>query len=238
MDDSAGYRVAIDTGDDGRFATDLSAAVIALSWRLGMAAPGDRLAMPARARVSLRNETRRHSPEVSLLPLLPGLGLRIRYVDDADKTTTLFQGQLARTEPQTGSQGARRAILYAEDWQQQLRENDTQLPTRESGRADEIIADILDGLPIRRRELAGRAILGLAGHDALGETTRLFSGETVPRILERGRSRFALVTERWLAGISAWEAIRRIVESERGRFLLRPFGTRDLPAAPPLADFS
>ena len=168
MDDSAGYRVAIDTGDDGSFATDLSAAVIALSWRLGMAAPGDRLAMPARARVSLRNETRRHSPEVSLLTLLPGLGLRICYVHDAGKTTTLFQGQLARTEPQTGSQGARRAILYAEDWQQQLRENDTQLPTQESARADEIIADILDGLPIRRRELAGRAILGLAGHDALG----------------------------------------------------------------------
>ena len=218
MDDSAGYRVAIDTGDDGLFATDLSAAVIALSWRLGMGAPGDRLAAPARAHVSLRNEMRHHSPEASPLPTLPGLGLRIRYVDDTGKATTLFQGQLARAEPQTGSQGPRRATLYAEDWQQQLRENDTQLPTRESARADEIIADILDALPIRRRELAGRAILGLAEHDALGETTHLFSGETVPRILERGRSRFTLVTERWLSGISAWEAIRRIVESERGRF--------------------
>lgn len=218
MNGSAGYRVEVDTGDDGQFATDLSAAVIAASWRLGMAAPGDRLAQPARAKLLLRNESRLYSPEAASLPLHPGLGLRIRYVDQAGQSTTLFAGQISRSEPQTGSQGPRRATLYAEDWQQQLRQNEIHLPTWESGRADEIIAAILDGLPLRRRELAGYAILGLTGHDALGETTRLFSGEAVPRVLQRGRSRFALVTERWLAGISAWEAIRRLVESERGRF--------------------
>lgn len=222
-DDSAnrgdfGYRIELDRDDDGQFATDLSVAVSAISWRLGMAAPGERMAEPARAAVVLRNESRVHSPEVSSLPLTPGLGLRIRYVDEQGQSTPLFVGQIARNEPETGSHGKRRAILHAEDAQRQLRENEIQLPTQESARADEIIATILAHLPLRRPALAGHAILGLAGHDALGETTRLFGLTAVPQSFQRGRSRFELVNERWLAGISAWEAIHRIVASERGRF--------------------
>ena len=215
---AAGYRVEVDSGDDGQFATDVSAAVFAASWRLGMAAAGDRVSAPARAVVQLRNEGRAYSPEVATLPLRPGLGLRIRHVAEGGDSTTLFVGQLARGEPETGSQGRRRATLHAEDWQGQLRENEIHLPTQERARADEIIAAILAGLPLRRPALAGHAILGLTGHDALGQTTRLFGAAAIPQVLQRGRSRFELVTERWLAGISAWEAIRRIVESERGRF--------------------
>lgn len=218
MSAAAGYEVALDTGDDGRFATDLSAAVIGLSWRLGMSAPGELLAAPAEARITLRNETRRFSPEAAKLNLAPGLSLRIRYRDEKGVTTPLFRGQLARAAPQTGSQGPRRATLYAEDGQRLLRENDSQLATRERARADELIADILDALPLRRPAQAGRAILGQTGHQALGQDTRLFGSETTPRILQRGRSQFVLITERWLSGLNAREAIRRIVESERGRF--------------------
>ena len=220
MSGVAGYRVEVDSGDDGQFATDLSAAVFAASWRLGMAAPGDRVSAPARAAVQLRNEGRAFSPEVASLPLRPGLGVRIRHVDAGGHSTTLFVGQIARSEPETGSQGRRRATLHAEDWQGQLRENEIHLPTRERARADEIIAAILAGLPLRQPALAGHAILGLTGHDALGVSTRLFGAATIPQVLQQGRSRFELVTERWLAGISAWEAIRRIVESERGRFYI------------------
>ena len=215
----AGYRVEVDSGDDGRFATDLSAAVFAVNWRLGMAAAGDRVSAPARAAVQLRNEGRAFSPEAAAsLSLRPGLGLRIRHVDEGGRVTTLFVGQLARSEPETGSQGRRRATLYAEDWQGQLRENEIHLPTQESARADEIIAAILAGLPLRRLALSGHAILGLTGHDALGVSTRLFGHLAIPQVLQQGRSRFELVNERWLAGLSAWEGIRRIVESERGRF--------------------
>lgn len=213
-----GYRIELDRDDDGQFATDLSMAVSAVTWRLGMAAAGERMAEAAWAAVQLRNESRALSPEVSKLPLTPGLGFRIRYVDEEGHSTPLFVGQIARNEPETGSHGKRRATLYAEDAQQALRENEIHLPTQESARADEIIAAILAHLPLRRPALAGHAILGLAGHNALGETTRLFSVAAVPQSFQRGRSRFELVNERWLAGISAWEAIRRIVNSERGRF--------------------
>ena len=215
---AAGYRIELDSGDDGRFATDLSAKVIALRWRLGMAKAGDRLAAPARAEISLRNETRRFSPEASALPLRRGLSLRLRYLDSRGRSTTLFLGDLTRVVPQSGAQGARRAVIHAEDIQAQLRENRIELPPRAHARPDEVIAAILDSLPLRRPRLAGRAILGLRGHNALGRTTRLFSGQTVARRLQRGRSHFVWLAEGWLSGISAWEAIARFVESERGHF--------------------
>ena len=53
----------IDTGNDGAFASDVSAAVISAQWSLGFAAPFDLIARDNTAELVLQNSTRDFSPE-------------------------------------------------------------------------------------------------------------------------------------------------------------------------------
>lgn len=78
------YHVLLDWDDDGDFDAsdeDISADVLALTWRLGMTVPHQHVAPPGFARVTLRSRDRRYSPEAGIPPLTPGKRIRIQSDD-------------------------------------------------------------------------------------------------------------------------------------------------------------
>ncbi|MBC6937041.1 MAG: hypothetical protein DWB42_14545, partial [Chloroflexi bacterium] len=92
------YIVGIDFDSDGVF-TDISADVLALDWRLGLAAPYESAAANAAARITVRSPGGAYSPERT--PLYPGTPVRIQSQDGA-AVRTHFTGLVRLVEPQPG----------------------------------------------------------------------------------------------------------------------------------------
>jgi hypothetical protein len=215
------YTVAIDYDDDGVFTgpgEDISADVLALRWRLGMAAPYDSVAAPVEAQITVRNLSRAYSPEYTVNDLKPGKPLRIQ-TNDGVTTRTHFTGFIQRVEPLAGSLGARTAIIYAGGPEAALSQNRVRLPPQINVTADQVIAAILNSVPFRRTPLKGYWLLNQTGRAELGTNTRL-SGIGHPSTLEYGQSIFAYVADTWFAGLTGADAIRQLAESERGRFFI------------------
>lgn len=222
------YSVGVDGDDDGVIGwgdfdgDDFTQVVIALEWRLGLAQPYDSMAALSTATVTLRNQSRRFSPEASVSPLQPGRTLQIRSHDGVTERVH-FTGMIQRVEPLAGDQGQRSAVIHAQGAEAQLSQHRVRLPPQVGQRADQVINAVLDAAPLRRRVLAGRWVLGLAGYSELGTSTRL-PDITIPRSLEAGRSTFAYVGDTWHTGIAASAAIGEMAEAERGRFLINRAG--------------
>lgn len=217
MADPITYAVAVDWDDDGSFDDpdeDLTADVLALSWRLGLAAPFDAVAAPSWAQITVRNAGRDYSPERAA-HLLPGKGVRIQCTAGG-MTRTHFTGFIERVEPLPGDWGARIAALHAAGPELQLERCQARLPPQPNARAGAIIAALLDAAPVRPVTLAGCWVLDYAGQAELGANTRLPAMH--PRSLEAGQSVFAYAAEIWSEGLPALAAIRQLAESERGRF--------------------
>jgi hypothetical protein len=214
------YTVAIDHDDDNDFTDpgeDITADVLRLEWRLGMESPYDSVAAPIAARITVRNPSRAYSPEYSANDLSPGKPVRIQS-NDGVTNRTHFSGFITRVEPTAGSQGERLAVIHAGGPEGQLAQNIVRLPPQVDKRADEIILALLDQLFLRQPHLKGYFLVGLVAQAELNTNTRL--AEAYPRSLDVGRSAFAYAADTWLAGIPANDALRQIVESERGRFFV------------------
>jgi hypothetical protein len=213
------YTIAVDRDDDGDFADsgeDISADVLALHWRLGMHAAHDNMAEPGTAQITVRNVDQTYSPEIT--PLQPGQVVRIQS-DDGSIVRTHFTGHITHIEPQPGDQGRRTAVIHAADASWQFEHHTISLPPQLNKRADEVIEQILDRMPLRRTKLKGYWVLGKVNHSELGSNTRL-PIVTIPRSLEAGQSTFTYVGDTWGDGIPADAALRQIAESERGRFFI------------------
>lgn len=213
------YLVGLDADSDGAF-TDISADVLALEWQLGLVAPDESMAEPASAAITVRNVSRAYSPEVNALP--PGTPVCIQS-HDGITTRTHFTGFVSRVEPMPGDQGARAAVIHAQGADMQLRQYTIRLPPQINQRADAVIARVLDSAPLRRGVLKGRWLVGRAGNSELGRHTRLPAAPIV-HSLQTGQTVFAYVGDTWADGVSADDAIRQVVEAERGRFFLNRAG--------------
>lgn len=216
---SVRWSVHLDHDDDGRFdgpGEDISAAVLALRWRRGMARAQDSVAQAGEAVITLRNRDRRFSPE--LQALAPGRLLQIRSHDNAQERVH-FTGHVARVEPEAGALGSRRALLVAQDAGAQLAGHRIRLPPLSRLRADEIIARCLDAVPLRRRRLRGLWLLGQTDQSELGRNTRLV-GINIRRRLQPDPDVFPLAGDTWSAGIPALAAIGEICAASRGRFFI------------------
>jgi hypothetical protein len=214
------YTIAIDFDDDGDFTDpgeDITADVLRLDWRLGMDAPYESIAAPIAAHITVRNLSRAYSPEYTANDLSPGKPIRIQ-ANDGITTRTHFTGFITRVEPVAGDQGERLAVIHAGGPEAELTANHIRLPTQVSKRADQIIAAILDGLPLRQTKLKGYWLLDVTAHAELGTNTRL--AELYTRSLEQGKSTFAYAADTWRSGIAPREAIRQIADAERGRFFV------------------
>lgn len=203
------YSVLIDRDDDDTFALDLAAAATALRWRLGVGAP-------ASALVTLRSASRAFAPEGGGADLT---GRRLRIVSDDGATRRVhFTGHVTRVEPPPGRR-EQTAALHAEGLDAALARVPARLPPLANARAGAIIARILDAAALRPWPLAGRWLLGRAGHCALGQTTRL-AAPKIARQLDAGRTVFVCAGDTWGEGVSALAAIQAVTEAERGRFFV------------------
>lgn len=218
------YTLAIDFTDDGDFTSAgeaITADLLHMSWRLGMAQPYDTVAAPISARFTLRNQQRAYSPEYTAANLKPGVPIRIQS-NDGLTTRTHFTGFIERIEPQSGAQGERQAVIHAVGPEHWLTQQRIRLPPQVNARADTVIAAVLDASPLRQTPLAGHWLLDVPAHAEVGLNTRL--GGTYPRALETGQSTFAYTADTWDAGLPALDAIRQLTGSERGRFFVDRFG--------------
>jgi hypothetical protein len=217
------YTVAIDFDDDGDFTDpgeNITADVVYMDWRLGMNAPYEAIAAPIAARITVRSPTRAYSPEESLNDFSPGKPIRIQSDDGTPRTH--FTGFITRVEPIAGDQGERLAIIHAGGPENELAQNRVRLPPQVNQRADHILEAILRKIPLRQTHLKGYWLIGLTSHAELDTNTRL--AENYPLGIQEGRSTFAYAADTWLSGIPALDAVREIVESERGRFLVNRDG--------------
>ena len=213
------YNIAIDLNDDGDFTDtgeDITDDVIAVRWRLGMVGPQDSVAAPGTAQITVRNQSQTYSPEHNALQ--PGHVLRIQS-DDGTTVRTHFVGHVHHVEPLPGARGQRTAVIHAEDAFGQLANDRVRLSPQLDTTADEVIDQILDLVPLRRAKLLGYWLLGMAGHSELGTNTRL-PLTTITRSLSPGQTIFPYVGDTWGEGIAALEAIRQVVEAERGQFFI------------------
>lgn len=214
------YRVCIDWDDDGVFdmAQAITEDILALDWRLGMAAPHDSVAAPSTAEIRLMNTDRRYSPEHSSLPLQPGKGICIES-DDGYSIRRHFTGYISYVRPQTGIFGERTAVIYAAGLLQQLQNIRVQISPQVNAGADAVITEILSVSPLRRAVLKGYWVLERPEHGELGQNTHL--ADLIPTEtgqLQSGISRFPYVGDTWDEGISALSGIREVTAAERGRF--------------------
>ncbi len=220
----ATYTVSIDTNDNGSFADateNRASDVLQLEWRLGMAQPFDSIAAPTIARITLRNTTRAYSPEYTADDLKPGKPIRIQS-NDGIATRTHFTGFIDHIEPLAGNQGERLAIIHAVGAEAVLGQQRIRLPPQINVTADSVIGKIMDATLLRYSPLAGYWLLDTTGHAELDSNTCLAG--SISRALESGRSTFAYAADTWDAGVTAWEAIRQMTESERGCFFTDRFG--------------
>jgi hypothetical protein len=219
------YTVVVDLNNDGDFVdTDesLSIDVVSMHWRLGMAAPYDSISTPAEAQITVRNTTQKYSPEtVGALTLLPGKYLRI-IANDGVTNYVHFTGIIERVEPLAGTLGKRMAVIHVVSAERQLKQAVVRLAPQINVRADEVINAVMDAVPLRRPILKGIAALDVTGNAELDSNAVL--ADAFGRSLETAKSTFTYVGDTWAEGIPADDAIRQIVESERGRFFFNRFG--------------
>lgn len=221
---SATYTVAIDWDDDGDFTDpgeNITADVLHMTWRLGLAQPYDSLAPPISARITLRNPSRDYSPEYSSHDLQPGKPIRIQSHDGLT-TRTHFTGFITRVEPTPGTLGQRQTVIHASGPEPWLSQHRIRLPPQVNVTADQVITALLDSLNLRLPVIGGYWLLDVPGQAELDTNTRL--GGTYPRLIETGQSTFAYVADTWGAGLPADEALRQMAESERGRVFVNRFG--------------
>jgi hypothetical protein len=218
------YTVAIDWDDDGDFTDtgeNITADVLHMTWRLGLAQPYDSLAPPISAQITLRNASRAYSPEYSAYDLQPGKPIRIQS-DDGLTTRTHFTGFISRVEPMPGALGQRLSIIHASGPEPWLAQHHIRLPPQVNVTADQVVAAALDALHLRLPVIGGYWLLDVPGHAELDSSTRL--GGTYPRVIETGQSTFAYTADTWGAGLPADEALLQMAESERGRVFVNRFG--------------
>lgn len=206
------YHVCIDWDDDGDFDAPeetLDRDVIALGWALGLDDPAACLAAPARAEIILRDPFGRYCPDRADGPLAGALvpRKRVRLTRETDgQTVTHFTGWLAAILP-----GRDRTVtLRCDGVEALLQRAEVFPPLLVNAPADALIAAILAGVDYPPA-LLGHWLLGLS---RLGQDTRL-PDLTTYADLEPGRTIFAYAGD-WPGGQSAWEALRAVVEAERG----------------------
>lgn len=204
------YTVEIDRSDDGAWnapGEDVTPQVLALAWRIGMAAPGDAMASPGWARITLRSAGQPLPP--------PGTGLRL-LADAGDGPQLLFVGQVARIEPEAGEYGPRTLTIHADCGLAALQRSSISMAAQ-SLRTDELIRRAPHAARLRYPALDGLLLLDDAAQIGAGR----LAGAAWSGTLDEGRSFCrpgGKLDER--RSPAAW--IAAAVERERGRF----FATR------------
>ena len=214
---SISYIIAIDRNHDGDFrdaAEGITAEVLDLQWRLGLRQPYDSIADYSQARITVCNRRGDFSPERHRLD--SGTRLRIQS-SDGSVTRTHFTGFIRYIEPDGGDWGQKHAVIHLQDIQPWLDDSPVRLSPQVNVTADAVIDRLLNQAMMRRAVLAGYCIIDIAGYNLI-DSVKVFSPQTAARRLAVGKTRFAYIGDWWRESTPVRQAIRELVESERGRF--------------------
>lgn len=210
------YSIALDNNHDGDFNEDISAQVLDLRWQLGLAQAYDSCAPTARAQITVRNPDGRFSPEITSLE--PGTRMHIQS-NDGSTIRTHFTGAIGSIQTQAGNQGRKTAIIHLHDIMDWLQASPISIQPQVAVTADGVIDELLNRALLRRDILEGYCIIDVDGYNLI-DSVMIYASETVSRNLQSGKSTFAYVGDTWQAGISTYDAILELAESERGRFYM------------------
>lgn len=216
---SISYIITIDRNHDGDFrdsAEDITAEVLDLQWRLGLRQPYDSVADYSQAQITVRNLRQGFSPERHRLDI----GARLRIQSRAgDVTRTHFTGYIRSIEPDAGDWGQKQAVIHLQDVQPWLDDSPVRLAPQVNVTADAVIDRLLNQAMIRRPALAGYCIIDVAGYNRI-DSVRVFPPQPIARRLAGGKTHFAYIGDWWRESTPIRQAVRELVESERGRFYL------------------
>jgi hypothetical protein len=188
---TAQYLVAVDTSDNQTYATLITPDVLRLSWRIGIASPYDLVAAHSAAEITLYNREAQYSPESLSTPLKIGRRVRIQIKPDAlSPARTHFVGFIRSVKPTTGELGERLAVVRVTGAEEEYDETHVLMPLQVNVSADEVLDRVFDTTPLTR----------------------------IATDFEAGISLFSYVGDLWGDGITGANAIREMVEAERGRF--------------------
>ena len=192
---------------------EITAQVRALRWRIGMRAPYDVMAPAAECEVVLRNADGSASPALDEDGLLdPGVEVSITRLTDTG-TQGFFAGRIVEAVPDAGGRGRRQTRLIAHSSDVWLNSVMVRVPVMTNVRNDALLDAVLDVPPL----------------------------DQLTRSLDTGVQTFAYAGDQWGGGIRAVNAVRQIVEAERGRFFttrggVMRFLARDALASSPTPD--
>ncbi|MBE2184155.1 MAG: hypothetical protein IAE89_12060, partial [Anaerolineae bacterium] len=208
------YYLSLDAADDGTFALDCSTRIHSLAWRLGCESPDQSAAEAGIAEIHLDNADGAFSPERS--PTVhAGLWLRLQ-ADDGLTTHTLFTGVIERIVPLPGAHGERTAVITARTPDAALESLAVHLPQSLNLRADQLLLQLFERLPLRRPALASLWVLGDSPLSQL-DSARLADHLPISAAFETGISSFAFTA--FDARASARDIATQIAAAERGRLI-------------------
>lgn len=227
------YEIELDWEDDGTFdaGDSLTADVLAVSWRLGLTAPYQRVAPPGEATIVLLSRDGRYAPETGQRAVPIGKSLRIRSTDSGTPRLH-FTGQVASVEVAAGADGTDQVTLhahtadialYSERWAET-----TPIPPLINTDAGAVVRAVLIAAPVRRAALATWWVLEGAHTPLLDSSTRLADILPMPAQFDVGISRFPYATVEADATTPNTEAsslLRAAIASEGGRLFTDEAGT-------------
>lgn len=213
------YTIAINANHDSDFTDtgeDITAHVLDLKWKLGFVRPYDSLAEYSTAQITVRNPTGTFSPERTTLD--SGTQVRIQS-DDGTTTRTQFVGYVSHVTPSEGDWSDKTAVIHLQDSQPWLDDSLVNLPPQIDITADAVIDVLLDQAILRRAVIGGYCIIDVDGYNLIDSVT-IFPDENITRSLETGKTQFAYIGDWWQESVPVRQAIRDVVDSERGRFYI------------------
>ena len=217
---SIAYSIAIDSGLDGKFASEISSQVVEMRWRLGMKRAHDSMAETSWARITVDNRGGRFSPERQAL----AIGARVRIQSrHKGATRTHFIGAVSHIEPDAGDWSDGLARIHLQDVQAELENNPARLPPQIDATADKVIAALLDQAALRPPIIAGYCIINVAGYSMI-DSVKIFADLQPAQRLQKGKTRFAYVGDWWRDTTTIRQAISDLAASERGRFYINRAG--------------
>lgn len=211
------YEIFVNRDDDDTLiagtADDISADVLKLEWRTGMAELYQAVAPPSEATITVRNRDKAHSPE--LTTLRPGQRVEIRSSDGTSRTH--YKGIVHAVEVDGGTQGAQQAVIHAKGIMHQLTQQSVRITPRVTASASTVLEDIFRQARFRQAALDGYCVLNRDGHNLIDSTT--IAGDARPsRWIQPGKTTFTYAGDIWRDDVPITTAIRHLVEAEGGRF--------------------
>lgn len=191
--EEATYSVLADIDRDGSFAGDITGGTLRMAWQMGMAAAHDNVAALSVGELTLDNAALDYTPEQPGCLLDIGQGVKITAAYDGEDST-LFTGIIAEITPTFSPSGRRETRLRLEGVERDLWRDPVRVEPQNAVTADTVIDAIL---------------VGVGGIDG-----------PLARTLATGKTTFAYVGDTWETGVTAIDAIRQLVEAERGRFFV------------------